>query len=135
MVFDRNVETSTMITCPAVILAASRNERVIGRTESLVDSTNTRNGLSHAGAPLGRRDAINFIGSDVKEDRISLSQSVRPNERVNKRCLVSLKMNGVSPIRLIKIKKANSVEMNEVHPRNFLARERDSWSKIVSSGR
>ncbi len=98
-----------------------------------MDSTSTRNGFNHAGAPLGRRDAINFIGRDVNEDRIILSHRVSPNERVNRRCLVSLKINGVSPIRLATIKKINRVEMNEIHPRNFCARERDSWSKIVSS--
>lgn len=52
---ERKLEIRTMMTWPAVMLAASRKARVIGRTENLMVSTKTRNGFSHAGAPLGRR--------------------------------------------------------------------------------
>lgn len=41
--------------CPALMLATSRIESVIGRTQSLTVSTKTRNGLRAAGAPPGRR--------------------------------------------------------------------------------
>ena len=43
--------------CPALMLAASRNDRVIGRTRILVVSIRTRNGFSHEGAPPGRSEA------------------------------------------------------------------------------
>lgn len=42
------------------MLAAKRNERVIGRTVTLVVSINTKNGLSQSGAPSGRKCAIDF---------------------------------------------------------------------------
>jgi hypothetical protein len=41
--------------CPAVILAANRNDRVIGRTMILVLSIKTRNGFNQSGAPSGRK--------------------------------------------------------------------------------
>ena len=41
--------------CPALMLAASRNDRVRGRTRILDVSIRTRNGFSQSGAPSGRR--------------------------------------------------------------------------------
>jgi hypothetical protein len=41
--------------CPAVMFAASRKDRVIGRTRILVVSISTKNGFSHSGAPSGRK--------------------------------------------------------------------------------
>lgn len=81
--FDRKVETKTIITWPAVIFAANRKAKVIGRTENLIVSTKTKNGFSHAGAPLGRREATNLIGREEMEERIRLNQRVRPNDSVN----------------------------------------------------
>jgi hypothetical protein len=42
---------------PAVMLAANRKDRVIGRRIILVVSISTRNGLSQPGEPSGRRCA------------------------------------------------------------------------------
>lgn len=70
---------------PALMFAARRKERVIGRTEILDDSTRIRNGLSHSGAPLGRSEAINFIGEDIRDERIKLIHKVNPKEKVNVR--------------------------------------------------
>jgi hypothetical protein len=47
------INVSTM--CPAVMLAASRNDSVIGRTKILVVSIITRNGFNHSGAPSGKK--------------------------------------------------------------------------------
>jgi len=44
-----------IITCPAVMFAAKRNLRVIGRTKILDDSINTKNGLSHIGELSGSK--------------------------------------------------------------------------------
>ena len=41
--------------CPALILAANRNDSVMGRTIILVVSISTKNGLSQSGAPSGRK--------------------------------------------------------------------------------
>lgn len=41
--------------CPAVILAANRNDRVIGWTNTLIVSVSTKNGFSHVGAPSGKK--------------------------------------------------------------------------------
>lgn len=48
--------------CPAVIFAASRNDRVIGRTRILVVSIITKNGFNHSGAPSGKKCATDFFG-------------------------------------------------------------------------
>jgi len=48
--------------CPALMFAARRKERVIGRTVILVVSINTKNGFNQSGAPSGRKWAINILG-------------------------------------------------------------------------
>ena len=48
---------------PALILAASRKERVIGRTVTLIVSMMTRKGLSQSGAPPGRSLATHLLVS------------------------------------------------------------------------
>jgi len=47
---------------PAVIFAARRNLRVIGRTMILIVSIITKNGFSHKGALSGRRWPMVFFG-------------------------------------------------------------------------
>lgn len=59
---NRAIRVITM--WPALMFAASRKERVIGRTENLDVSTITRNGFSQGGAPPGRSIAINFMGRE-----------------------------------------------------------------------
>ena len=58
----RKVLARVNIMCPALILAASRKERVIGRTKVLSVSIMTRNGFSHIGAPEGSRWAAKEAG-------------------------------------------------------------------------
>ena len=48
--------------CPALILAASRKDKVIGRTPILVVSIKTRKGFSHLGAPPGNKPARKAVG-------------------------------------------------------------------------
>ena len=68
--------------CPALIFAASRNDRVIGRTAILVDSISTRNGFSQSGAPSGRRCARVALVLWIVLDRISDNHRGRPNVKV-----------------------------------------------------
>ena len=76
---------------PALILAASRKDRVIGRTIILIDSIITRAGFNHEGAPLGSRLAINVVGDSIKDEKIRLNHIGRPNESVRRRCDENLK--------------------------------------------
>lgn len=117
--------------CPALILAASRKDSVIGRTEILVDSTKTRNGFNQEGAPPGRSIARNFIGIDRIDERIILSHIVRPNESVISRWLVILNTYGASLIRLNIIKKINNDEIIEFQPNRWRDRDRSSCWKMV----
>lgn len=81
MIKERNVLTSPRTIWPAVRFAASRNERVIGRTRILTVSTTTRNGFSHAGAPLGSKEAATEEGEKTTPEIIILNHSGRPIER------------------------------------------------------
>ena len=78
--------------CPALMLAASRKDKVIGRTEMLVVSIKTKKGLSQKGAPPGRIPAANLEGEFTKEDKIRASHKGRASVRVKNRCLEVLKM-------------------------------------------
>jgi len=102
--------------CPALIFAASRKERVIGRTAILTVSIRIRAGLSHAGAPDGRRCAINIFGENREEERIKENQSGRPMENVIRRCLVGLNTYGTRPDRLDKIRRIKSGTMIDENP-------------------
>src|ERR1700733_619036 len=89
---------------PALILAANRNDRVIGRTTTLVDSIITRNGFNQSGAPSGRKWAIDFFKLCVKVDKINLSQIGSPNDMVKIKCLEVLNVYGINPIKFTIIK-------------------------------
>ena len=58
MLEERYAPISPRTTCPAVIFAASRKERVRGRTKVLNVSTITKKGFNHLGAPEGKREAV-----------------------------------------------------------------------------
>lgn len=58
----RNVLAKVSIMCPALILAASRKERVSGRRRFLSVSIRTKKGFSHKGEPAGKRCAKNLVG-------------------------------------------------------------------------
>ena len=77
--------------CPALILAANRNERVIGRTVTLVVSINTRNGFNQSGAPSGKKWEIDFLIDLKKLDIIIDSHNGRPKINVKIKCLDVLK--------------------------------------------
>jgi hypothetical protein len=78
--------------CPALMLAAKRNDRVRGRTRILVVSIRTRKGFSQSGAPSGRKWAVDFLGLLENLEIISLNQIGRPRARVKIRCLDVLKV-------------------------------------------
>ncbi len=82
----RNVLAKDSIMCPAVILAANRNESVMGRTKFLTVSIITRNGFNAVGAPDGRRCAKNIEGLDTEADKIIVNQSGNPKDREKIMC-------------------------------------------------
>lgn len=91
--------------CPALILAANRNDRVKGRTNTLVVSIRTKNGFSQSGAPSGRKWAVDFLGLCENLDIINLIQIGRPKVSVKIKCLEVLKVYGINPIRFTIISK------------------------------
>lgn len=67
---------------PALMLAASRKDRVIGRTVTLVVSIIIKNGFNQSGAPSGRRwaiDAFKFLVNDENMNDIHIGN---PRHRV-----------------------------------------------------
>jgi len=67
---------------PALMLAASRNESVIGRTEILVVSIRTKKGFSQNGAPPGRIPAAKSDGEFTTDDRIRANHKGRARDKV-----------------------------------------------------
>ena len=66
--------------CPALILAISRTESVIGRTLILTVSISTRKGFKGAGAPIGRRPATTDLGLKKTAETSKASQRGSPRE-------------------------------------------------------
>ncbi len=117
--------------CPALMFAASRKDRVNGRTATLVVSINTRNGFNQSGAPSGRKCAIVFLGLSMSLDMINLNHTGNPIVSVNIRCLDVLNVYGISPIRLIIIKVMKIEEMINVVPLIRVLDVRASCVKMV----
>ncbi len=117
---------------PAVIFAANRNDRVIGRTKILVVSIITRNGFSHSGAPSGRKCATDFFGEYMNDEIIILSHIGRPIDSVKIRCLDEDNEYGIIPIRLIMIIITNRVVTIDDIPFRLRDVVRDSCVIIVS---
>jgi hypothetical protein len=68
--------------CPALILAASRKDKVIGRTIILTVSTRIKKGFSQSGAPLGRIPAVNLEIEFCADEKIRLNHRGSAIERV-----------------------------------------------------
>jgi hypothetical protein len=105
--------------CPALILAASRNERVKGRTEILVVSIIIRNGFSHVGAPSGKRCAIVALGLNRALEIIIDIHIGRPRRSVNTRWLDNEMEYGLSPNKLIIIIKQKNEHREVFSPLIF----------------
>lgn len=86
---------------PALILAASRKDKVIGRTEILVVSIKTKNGFNQKGAPPGRMPAAKLEGELITDDIMRASHNGRANVKVKNRWLEVLKIYGRRPERFI----------------------------------
>lgn len=120
-------------TCPALILAARRKDKVIGRSKILTVSISTRNGLSQSGAPEGSREAAKYEGELRIEERIKASHMGSPRLNVNKRWLVDLNTYGRSPIKfvIINIMKRGAKRAWEEDRRDLNVR--DSWDLIIET--
>lgn len=85
------------------MLAASRKDKVNGRTKILVVSMRIRNGFSQSGAPSGNRWAVDALGAFAKVDNKKDIHNGRPNDIVKIKWLDKLKVYGTSPSKLIRI--------------------------------
>jgi len=108
------------------MFAANRNERVSGRTATLVVSTTTRNGFNQSGAPSGRRCAIEAVKFFVKVDKMKDNHSGKARDNVITKCLVKLNTYGFNPIRLVITTIRNKVEIIDADPFRLMVKVRDS---------
>jgi hypothetical protein len=76
---------------PALMLAARRTDKVMGRTIVLTVSIKIKNGFNHAGAPPGKSDAKVVEGLYDALDKINLNHKGRPKEKVKIKCEEVLK--------------------------------------------
>lgn len=101
--------------CPAIMLAASRTARVMGRMRSLIVSMITINGIKGAGVPWGVRWVIRSFEYLIVEKVIIPSHKDEENERVYLKWLVGVKTCGSRPIVLfsktIKSKEINMIRL------------------------
>src|SRR6266516_162155 len=113
------------------MFAARRNDRVSGRTVTLLVSISTRNGFSQSGAPSGRRCAIDFIIDFENLDIIIVSQSGKPKINVKIKWLDVLKKYGINPNRLITIIERNRVVVICLNPLRLFMNVRDSCAVMI----
>lgn len=120
--------------CPALMFAASRKERVAGRTMILIVSAKVRNGFSQSGAPSGRRAAVKAEILFFIDLIISAIQRGSPKDRVKRRWLDEGRTYGIRPVQFVKIKNKNSGLTSLVIPLIDLPRVRLIWSFMIDMG-
>jgi hypothetical protein len=99
--------------CPAIILAASRTDKVIGRIILLIISINTIKGINGAGVPIGTRCARKSVMLLIILNIMKLTQKGRAKDKVMARWLVDVKVNENKPkVLLNKISK--NKEINKI---------------------
>ena len=103
MVAAQYILISPRTICPALIFAARRTVRVMGRTRILMDSIRIRAGFSHVGAPLGSRFAVAVFGSFKKPEMIRESHMGMPRVTVKRRWEEGLIVYGIIPVRFTTI--------------------------------
>lgn len=77
----RKVLAKVSMMWPALILAANRNDKVIGRTRVLRVSIITKKGFNHIGAPEGSKWAANEEGLKVAADKTIINQIGSPKAK------------------------------------------------------
>jgi len=112
------------------MLAASRNERVKGRTIILVVSISTRNGFNQSGAPSGRKCATDDLNDLVNLDNTILNHTGNPIVNVKIKWLDVLNIYGISPNKLIKMIATKIADTRELNPFKWTVLVRESWLKI-----
>jgi hypothetical protein len=112
---------------PALILAANRKDNVRGRTMILVVSIKIKNGFNHVGAPSGSKWAIVILNDLNVLDKIKDIHIGNPIDIVKIKCLDSLNVYGIKPIKLIRIIRVNVGVISDLVPLIFTVKVRVSW--------
>ena len=105
-------------TWPAVIFAARRNDKVIGRTIILIDSINTKNGFNHNGAPSGNKWAIKVFSLNINLDIIILIHSGNPITNVNNKWEEVENEKDINPSKFTDTKTKNNEIITIEYPFN-----------------
>lgn len=115
---------------PALIFAASRKHKVIGRNKILIVSMKIRGIASHSGAPNGSKEAITFL-KDGKEERIKHNHNGSPIGRVTIRWDVGLKEYGSIDPRFTTVNQINKANIKLGSIFIFTARVWDDWLRAT----
>jgi len=102
--------SSVISRCPAIIFAANRTERVIGRMILLIISIHTINDIRAIGVPWGTKCANICIVWLIQPYSIKDSQRGRAKVRVKIKCLEAVKINGNKPKEFL-IKMVKKIEI------------------------
>lgn len=78
--------------CPAIIFAANRTDKVIGRIMFLISSIKTINGINAGGVPKGTKWAKAWIVSLIHENKIKESHKGSAKHKLTTRWLVAVKI-------------------------------------------
>lgn len=119
---------------PALMLAASRKERVIKRTEILIVSVRTRKGFNQSGAPLGKKWATKDLGACTIALIINLNQRGNPKDKVSRRWLVDLNTYGRRPRRFREINIIKRDTRIDGNPFKWRLKVREACEFITSTG-
>lgn len=92
------------------MLAARRNDNVIGRTATLIVSIKIKKGFNQSGAPSGKKCAVNCLGLNNALDIINDVHNGTPIDKVNTKCDEIDKENASIPIILQIIKTTNNID-------------------------
>ncbi len=122
--------------CPAIILAASRTESVIGRIHLLIISIITIKGINKPGVPKGTRWASIFLGVFIIPRRVWPIQRGRARVMVKLKWLDEVKVNGDRPMELFKriiknkdkgIKRNPGADLGRITDENSFSTYRRTW--------
>lgn len=119
---------------PALIFAANRNDRVIGRTKILIVSTKTKNGFNQSGAPPGKILAKNLVWELINEEIIKDNHKGIAIAIVKNKCLEILKIYGSNPVKFIIIIIKKALLIREENPFNWCPVVRETCRYIVFLG-
>jgi len=122
------------IMCPAIIFAANRTDKVMGRIDSLINSTQTIKGVINIGVPLGIRCAFSFFGVFIIGYMTDINHTGMAMLKVIDGWEVCVNVYGNSPKVLFNIMNSIKIIRGVDFPMNVLKLILFSFMFVLNSG-